>query len=71
MLILRYWKSRLEREGWHPLKTKGIGSGYVIDGARCIHLTMETTTHHLRVLLLDFHIAIRHEMSMQLTSHRV
>ena len=60
-----YTESHPGREDWHPLKTKAIGLGYVFDGARCIHYTMENTTRHSRVSL-DFRIAIHRETIMQL-----
>lgn len=52
-----YTESHPGREDWHPLTAKAIGLGYVFDGARCIHFTMENMTEHTRVSL-DFRIAI-------------
>lgn len=52
-----YTESHPGREDWHPLKTKAVGLGYVFDGARCLHFTLENTTPSTRVSL-DFRIAI-------------
>lgn len=52
-----YTESHPGREDWHPLKTKSVGLGYVFDGARCLHFTLENTTSVTRVSL-DFRIAI-------------
>jgi len=55
-----YTESHPGREDWHPLKTKTIGLGYIFDGARCIHFTLENSTMHTRVSL-DFRIAIHRQ----------
>jgi len=48
------------KEDWHPLSTKSVGLGYIFDGARCLHFTLENTTEATRVSL-DFRIAIYNE----------
>ena len=45
------------REDWHPLTAEGPGQGFIFDGARCIHFTLENTTEMTRVSL-DFRIAL-------------
>lgn len=52
-----FTESHPGKEDWHPLKTKSVGLGYVFDGARCLHFTLENTTQSTRVSL-DFRIAI-------------
>lgn len=52
-----YTESRPGREDWHPLSLKSVGMGFVFDGARCLHYSLENTTVHTRVSL-DFRIAI-------------
>jgi hypothetical protein len=51
------------REDWHPLLTKTVGLGFIFDGARCIHFTLENTTDHTRVSL-DFRISISRPTSV-------
>lgn len=45
------------KEDWHALTTKSPGLGFLFDGARCLHFTMENTTDVTRVSI-DFRIAI-------------
>ena len=45
------------REDWHALGSKSPGLGYIFDGARCLHFTLENTTERTRVSI-DFRIAI-------------
>jgi len=52
-----YTETRPGREDWHPLTTKSHGLGYIFDGARCLHFSLENTTDRTRVSL-DFRIAI-------------
>jgi hypothetical protein len=52
-----YTESYPGREDWHPLTTKSVGLGYMFDGARCLHFTLENTTPITRVAI-DFRIAI-------------
>jgi len=52
-----YTESHPGREDWHPLTAKSNGLGYVFDGARCLHFSLENTTDRTRVSL-DFRIAI-------------
>lgn len=52
-----YTESRPGREDWHPLTTKSVGMGFVFDGARCLHYSLENTTCHTRVSI-DFRVAI-------------
>ena len=53
------------REDWHPLTAEGTGSGFLFDGARCIHFTLENATDTTRVSL-DFRIAFYQEGSSEL-----
>ena len=52
-----YSESGVGKEDWHPLLANAPGLGYIFDGARCIHFTLENTTDRTRVSL-DFRIAI-------------
>mmetsp|Transcript_29151 Transcript_29151/g.44076 ORF Transcript_29151/g.44076 Transcript_29151/m.44076 type:complete len:504 (-) Transcript_29151:187-1698(-) len=52
-----YTESWPGREDWHPLTTKAVGMGFVFDGARCLHYSLENTTPHTRVSM-GFRIAI-------------
>jgi LicD family len=45
------------REDWHGFYTKSPGLGFLFDGARCIHFTLENSTDFTRVSI-DFRIAI-------------
>lgn len=62
-----YTESHPGREDWHPLKTKSVGLGYVFDGARCLHFTLENTTPTTRVSL-DFRIAIYRDRGVDMSS---
>ncbi|CAE7839781.1 strG [Symbiodinium necroappetens] len=53
-------ESRPGAEDWHPLTAKHPGHGFMFDGARCIHFTLENTTDTTRVSL-DFRIALFQE----------
>ncbi|CAE7355407.1 strG [Symbiodinium sp. CCMP2592] len=53
-------ESRPGAEDWHPLTAKHPGHGFIFDGARCIHFTLENTTDATRVSL-DFRIALFQE----------
>ena len=55
-----YTESRPGREDWHPLKTSSPGLGYLFDGGRCLHFSLENTTDRTMVSL-DFRIAIYRE----------
>jgi hypothetical protein len=55
-----FTESHPGREDWHPLSTKSVGLGYLFDGARCLHFTLENTTEATRVSL-DFRIAMYRE----------
>ena len=57
-----FTESNPGREDWHPLSTKSVGLGYLFDGARCLHFTLENTTDATRVSL-DFRIAIYRDES--------
>lgn len=52
-----YTETHPGREDWHPLTAKSRGLGYIFDGARCLHFSLENTTPRTRVSL-DFRIAI-------------
>ncbi|KAG7356232.1 hypothetical protein IV203_000918 [Nitzschia inconspicua] len=52
-----YTESHPGKEDWHPMQTKSIGLGFLLDGARCIHFNMENTTDSTLVAL-DFVVAI-------------
>jgi len=52
-----YTETHPGREDWHPLTAKSRGLGYIFDGARCLHFSLENTTERTRVSL-DFRIAI-------------
>lgn len=52
-----YIESHPGKEDWHPLTAKSPGLGFLFDGARCIHFTLENTTDATRVSL-DFRIAL-------------
>ena len=52
-----YTESHPGREDWHPLSTKSFGMGYLFDGARCLHFSLENTTDRTRVSL-EFRVAI-------------
>jgi hypothetical protein len=52
-----YTESHPGKEDWHGLTTKSPGLGFLFDGARCLHFTMENTTDATRVSI-DFRIAI-------------
>jgi hypothetical protein len=55
-----YAESHPGREDWHPLVANSLGLGYLFDGARCLHFTMENTTPMTQVSM-DFRIAIYRE----------
>jgi len=55
-----YTESHPGREDWHPLRSSARGLGYMFDGARCLHFTLENMTDQTRVSL-DFRIAIYRE----------
>mmetsp|Transcript_41513 Transcript_41513/g.58416 ORF Transcript_41513/g.58416 Transcript_41513/m.58416 type:complete len:687 (-) Transcript_41513:104-2164(-) len=55
-----FTESHPGREDWHPLTTKSPGLGFLFDGARCLHFTLENTTDVTRVSI-DFRIAIYRE----------
>jgi hypothetical protein len=48
------------KEDWHPLSTKSVGLGYLIDGARCLHFDLKNTTGASRVSL-TFRVMIYRE----------
>ena len=52
-----YTESHPGREDWHGLTTKSPGLGFLFDGSRCLHFTLENTTNVTRVSI-DFRIAI-------------
>jgi len=52
-----YTESYPDKEDWHPLTAENVGIGYIFDGARCLHFSLENTTDTTRVSL-DFRIAI-------------
>lgn len=52
-----YTESYAGKEDWHPLTANSVGLGYLFDGARCLHFSMENTTCSTRVSL-DFRVAI-------------
>lgn len=52
-----YTESHPGREDWHGLTTKSPGIGFLFDGGRCLHFTLENTTNITRVSI-DFRIAI-------------
>jgi len=52
-----YTETHPGREDWHPLTAKSRGLGYIFDGARCLHFSLENMTDRTRVSL-DFRIAI-------------
>jgi len=52
-----YTETHPGKEDWHPLTAKSLGLGYIFDGARCLHFSLENTTNRTRVSL-DFRIAI-------------
>lgn len=55
-----YTESYAGKEDWHPLTARSVGLGYLFDGARCLHFTMENTTPVTRVSI-DFRVAIYRE----------
>jgi hypothetical protein len=55
-----YTESHPGKEDWHPLLAKSVGIGFLWDGARCLHYTMENTTNKTCVSL-NFRIAIYRE----------
>ncbi len=55
-----YTESQVGREDWHPLTAKSVGLGYLFDGARCLHFTLDNTTTATRVSL-EFRVAIYRE----------
>lgn len=55
-----YTESQVGREDWHPLATKSVGLGYLFDGARCLHYTLDNTTSATRVSL-EFRVALYRE----------
>jgi len=57
-----YTETHSGREDWHPLAAKSCGLGYIFDGARCLHFSLENTTDCTRVSL-DFRIAIYRKSS--------
>jgi len=57
-----YTETHSGRENWHPLTAKSCGLGYIFDGARCLHFSLENTTDRTRVSL-DFRIAIYRKSS--------
>jgi len=57
-----YTETHSGREDWHPLTAKSCGLGYIFDGARCLHFSLENTTDRTRVSL-DFRIAIYRKSS--------
>jgi hypothetical protein len=48
-----YTESYPGKEDWHPLLSKAVGLGFLIDGARCLHFDLENTTSSTSVSL-DF-----------------
>jgi hypothetical protein len=52
-----YAESHPGREDWHGLTTNSPGLGFLFDGARCLHFTLENTTNVTRVSI-DFRVAI-------------
>jgi hypothetical protein len=52
-----YTESHPGREDWHPLQTKSVGLGFLMDGGRCIRFNLENTTDFTMVAL-DFVVAI-------------
>ena len=52
-----YTESHPGREDWHPLVAKSGGLGYLFDGARCLHFSMENTTN-VTCVSLEFTIAM-------------
>ena len=55
-----FTESQAGREDWHPLTAKSVGLGYLFDGARCLHYTLDNTTSATRVSL-EFRVAIYRE----------
>jgi hypothetical protein len=55
-----FTESHPGKEDWHGLTTKSPGLGFLFDGARCLHFTLENTTNITRVSI-DFRIAIYRE----------
>jgi len=51
-----YTESYSGKEDWHGLTAKSPGLGFLFDGARCLHFTLENTTDATRVSI-DFRIA--------------
>jgi hypothetical protein len=52
-----YTESHPGREDWHPLVAKSRGLGYLFDGGRCLHFSMENTTD-VTCVSLEFTIAM-------------
>ena len=51
-----YTESHPGREDWHPLSVKSVGLGYIFDGARCLHFSLDNTTHHASRVSLEFRV---------------
>jgi hypothetical protein len=52
-----FTESHPGREDWHPLVAKSGGLGFLFDGARCLHFSMENTTD-VTCVSLEFTIAM-------------
>lgn len=57
-----YTESYPGREDWHPLTTKSGGLGFLFDGSRCLHFSVENTSNVSRVSLY-FRVMIYRERS--------
>jgi len=56
-----YTESHPGKEDWHALTTKSFGLGYIYDGARCLHFSLDSTTADTTRVSLEFRVALYRE----------